>query len=90
MFRPGFLFRVFAKFLKFQTFFRQKWDKICYFSPLALFLLEVDTLKLRAYSSKPQKELVVFPLALKVFWDYKMPVCCNFKLDSYTKCTIYL
>ena len=45
---PSILARIYAKFFKIQTFFV---EKMTFFGPLALTLLEVDTFKLRPYSS---------------------------------------
>ena len=51
LFDPSSLARIYAKLFKILDFFRQNGTKFVFFSPLALNLLEVDTLKLRTYSS---------------------------------------
>ena len=52
-----FLARISAKFFKIHTFFVKIDTKFAFFSPLALNLLEVDTLKLQLYSSPAQKRI---------------------------------
>ena len=56
-FLPDFMLN-FSKF----RLFSSKIDQKCFFSPFALNLLKVDTLKLQHYSAQDKKELVVLPL----------------------------
>ena len=56
MFDLSFVAESYAKFFKNQTFFCQKWDKRCFFGPLSLNFLELDTLKLELLSLQNQKE----------------------------------
>ena len=58
-----FLARIFAVFSKF--IFRRKNG---FFRTLALYLLDVDNLNCGHILLKLKKELVVLPLALRVFW----------------------
>ena len=52
---------------KFRLFVKMR-PNLFFFSPLALNLLERDTLKLRHTPLKLEKGLVVLPLALGVIW----------------------
>ena len=48
---------------------RQKWDQICFFSSLALYLLEVDNLKLCPDFSKAQMRANCTPAGSKILLE---------------------
>ena len=70
MVRPEFFASMYARFFKIQTFC-QKWDQLCFYSPLYLNLLEVDTIKLRDLLCKLKEELFYFCWLEKFFAHLK-------------------
>ena len=62
---------------------------LLFFSPLALNLFEVDTLKLRQYPSQARKIASCTPAVFRSSKIIVLPDFCKFKLNKYTKCVIY-
>ena len=60
--RTNVLARIWLNFLKFRIFVSKKW---LFLSPLALNLLEVDTFKMRPYSSDAQIRASCTPAGFK-------------------------
>ena len=83
-----FLLECMLNFSKFRLL--SKRHQICFFGPLSLNLLE-DTKKYALiFFVNSNRELVVLPRALRLFENYNfLPVFRKFKIDNYTKCTLF-